>query len=153
MFQPFSQADTSTARQFGGTGLGLTISKRLAQLLGGDVLLVESQAGLGTRFRATVATGSLDGVCMIEGGSNEAVVTLRSEAPGASLSPEAQAKALDGLRILLAEDGPDNQALIAHLLKKAGVDMTTPKPLELTMQKMNRVMDEMEKILNKENGR
>ena len=50
LFKPFTQADTSTTRTSGGTGLGLTISKRLAQLLGGDVTVVESTPNMGTQF-------------------------------------------------------------------------------------------------------
>ena len=50
----------------GGTGLGLTISKRFAELLGGDVAIVETELGVGTTFRATVTTGPLDGVLVRE---------------------------------------------------------------------------------------
>ncbi len=135
IFQPFSQADASTTRRYGGTGLGLTISKRLAGMLGGDVVLVESQAGLGTRFRATVAIGSLEGVRMLEGGLNEEAVTVQRERVPTSLSsPEAQAKPLDGLRILLAEDGPDNQRLIAHLLEKAGAGVTVVENGQMALE-------------------
>jgi CheY-like chemotaxis protein len=133
LFQPFSQADSSTTRRFGGTGLGLVLAKRLAQILGGDLLLVESQVGIGTRFRATVATGSLDGVRMIEGGSNEEAVTVQHKTAAQTPSPAAQTKPLDGLRILLAEDGPDNQRLIAHVLKKAGAEVTVVENGKLAM--------------------
>jgi PAS domain S-box-containing protein len=119
VFQPFSQADDSMTRRFGGTGLGLSISKRLAQMLGGDVILVETGPGRGTRFRATVSTGPLDGVRMIAGGANEEALALRREAKAAS-PPAGNAGVLEGLRILLVEDGEDNQRLIAHLLRKAG---------------------------------
>lgn len=51
MFQPFSQADSTTSKKFGGTGLGLVISRQLAMQLGGDVVLVESRKGEGSRFR------------------------------------------------------------------------------------------------------
>ena len=51
LFEPFTQADASMGRKFGGTGLGLTICRRLAQLMGGDVTIVDSTIGKGTRFR------------------------------------------------------------------------------------------------------
>jgi len=120
IFRPFSQADASTTRQFGGTGLGLTISKRLAKLLGGDVILVKSRPGMGAHFRATVAVGSLDGILMIEGEANEEDVNSLREASPSPLSSKTGTDSLGGLRILLVEDGPDNQRLISHYLKKAG---------------------------------
>lgn len=125
LFQPFSQADASTTRKFGGTGLGLTISKRLAQLLGGDVILVESQPGLGTRFRATVAIGSLQGVRLIDDLSFAGPTPPASPA-AAEIPPSAESdQPLRGLRLLLAEDGPDNRRLITHILTKAGAQLTT----------------------------
>ena len=115
LFHAFTQADSSTTRQFGGTGLGLNISKRLAAMLGGDVT-VESTYGEGSRFRATVSTGSLDDVKMLA--NPTAIVTRNNEAVGLEAS-----EVLD-CRILLAEDGPDNQRLIGHVLKKAGAKVT-----------------------------
>ncbi len=120
LFQPFVQADASTTRKFGGTGLGLAISKRLAEMLGGDVGLVETQPGRGTRFRASVATGSLAGVRLLADPAAAAVVVHRSN-KNASESDELPC---GGGRVLLAEDGPDNQRLIAHLLRKAGASVT-----------------------------
>ncbi|MBN1491004.1 MAG: CHASE domain-containing protein [Phycisphaerae bacterium] len=117
LFQPFTQADASTTRKFGGTGLGLSISKRFAEMLDGDVVVVDSEAGLGTRFRFTVGTGSLDGVTMIQDPLVVAPRDLRQTA-------NANEQALQGCHILLAEDGPDNQRLIAHVLKKAGAEVT-----------------------------
>lgn len=119
LFQPFMQADTSTTRKFGGTGLGLAVSKRLAGLLGGDIAVVETRQGAGTRMRVTVATGLLDGVKMIEDPLTATVLTPDETSAKAS----ADQPALHGDRILLAEDAPDSQRLIAHVLRKAGAEV------------------------------
>jgi signal transduction histidine kinase/ActR/RegA family two-component response regulator len=119
LFQPFAQADTSTTRKFGGSGLGLTISRRMAQLLGGDVTLVETKLGVGSRFRATVHVGPLDDVRMVMNPRSASVIRVDNVAPGAP--PRAQR--LAGSRILLAEDGPDNQRLVAHFLRRAGAEV------------------------------
>ncbi len=116
LFTPFCQADSSTTRTFGGTGLGLTISKRLATILGGDVSLVSAKQGEGACFRFTVATGPLDGIRLIDPHTGFDPATIPRAAPDVDHSVEA----LAGLRILLAEDGPDNQRLISFLLRKSG---------------------------------
>lgn len=118
LFKPFAQADTSMTRKFGGTGLGLAISRRLAQMLGGDIT-VTSEPGEGSRFTVTIETGSLEGVELV-------TCSMVDAAPGAH-DPAAQRKSeepargpLADIRVLLAEDGIDNQRLISHVLKRAG---------------------------------
>jgi len=118
LFQAFAQSDNTMTRKFGGTGLGLTISKRFAEMLGGDVTVVDSQPGRGTRFRVTITTGSLDGVRMIDEPN-----VVPNTAP---LRPSRASQTGDPLdcRVLLAEDGPDNQRLISFVLEKAGAQVT-----------------------------
>ncbi len=116
VFRPFCQADSSTARKYGGTGLGLTISKRLAEMLGGDVIL-RSEPGKGSTFSVTVETGDLEGVKLLT--APEQATARAKPAPTASAASSVR---LDG-RILLAEDGPDNQRLISFVLKKAGAEV------------------------------
>jgi signal transduction histidine kinase len=117
LFQPFSQADTSTTRKFGGTGLGLTISRHLAQLLGGDIT-VTSVPGGGSTFRVRVPCGGpSEGQLHLVNADQVRADTLVRATVG--ITTERQ---LDGSRILLAEDGLDNQRLICFHLKKAGGD-------------------------------
>lgn len=114
VFEPFEQADASTTRSFGGTGLGLCISRHLAQLMGGDVALVKSAPGEGTHIRCTVQVGPIDlGACVealeFAGGSQSQVAEL-----------DADALRTLPYRILLAEDGEDNQDFITAILRRAG---------------------------------
>ncbi len=128
LFRPFTQADTSMSRKFGGTGLGLTICKRLAMMLGGDVTIVSSTPNVGSHFRASIQANMLPESTMIAAhapDANEKVAhaTPVSESltkPASETSPTP----LSGCRILLAEDGPDNQRLISFVLKKAGAQVT-----------------------------
>jgi len=119
IFKAFTQADGTMSRRFGGTGLGLTISKGLAKMLGGDIQ-VESELGKGSTFTVTVETGPLDGVPMVAD-CREAFQELENERQ-AQLRARPPATDLDG-RILLVEDGLDNQRLLTFLLTKAGADV------------------------------
>ncbi|MEI8373840.1 MAG: CHASE domain-containing protein, partial [Planctomycetota bacterium] len=117
LFQAFSQVDNSSARKFGGTGLGLCISKRLMAAMGGKIE-VHSTPGKGSTFSVTIDPGPLDGIRMIRN-TQEA---LLEHLPTPTAAPPDKIK-LSG-RILLAEDGPDNQRLIAFVLRKAGAEVT-----------------------------
>jgi len=109
LFKPFEQADSSMSRRFGGTGLGLAISKRLAEASGGT-LSVRSAVGKGSTFVLTLETGPLDGVAFVSPLIHSFVPSRRTK---------QKLPRLRG-RILLAEDAPDNQRLIAFYLRKAG---------------------------------
>jgi PAS domain S-box-containing protein len=116
LFQPFMQADTSITRRFGGTGLGLTISRQLAEALGGTVG-VTSEYGKGSTFTCTVDTGPLDGVEM-----------LATPPRSAASRDESHTFRLPPLRILSADDGESNQKLISVMLTRAGAAIVDAAP-------------------------
>jgi PAS domain S-box-containing protein len=114
LFRPFGQADSSTTRRYGGTGLGLTISKRLTDLLDGTIA-VDSEPGRGTMFCVEIPAGNLEGVARV--GATQSLAALEER------SPEVE-PSLAGT-VLLVEDGPDNQRLIELLLRRVGLDVVT----------------------------
>ena len=116
IFDPFVQADTSVTRQFGGTGLGLTISRRIAQALGGGIG-VSSEVRKGSTFTVTIATGSLDGVKILDAPAADGMRSPRPKSTDALPS-------LAGVRILVVEDGDTNRKLIGLVLQRAGVEVT-----------------------------
>ncbi|MHC5063940.1 MAG: ATP-binding protein [Planctomycetota bacterium] len=129
VFEAFAQADASTTRRFGGTGLGLAISKRLARLLGGDIF-IEGRLSEGCCFTVSVQVELPEEVEWVGPGR---IDLAQDNEPAAKpeLQPE---KDLQGLSILYAEDGPDNQRLVAHILGKAGGQVTLVENGELAVQ-------------------
>jgi PAS domain S-box-containing protein len=109
LFRSFVQADDSTSRRYGGTGLGLDISKRLAGMLGGDIV-VTSVPGRGSRFECTIATGPA-----VPASNGSVAVQLQRRG--------FEVPQLQG-RVLIADDGKDNQRLIKRVLAAAGLDVT-----------------------------
>lgn len=106
LFTSFSQADTSTARQYGGTGLGLAISKQLVELMQGQIS-VSSTPGQGSLFRFTVTM--TEGIC-----------PAPAQAANAA-ARDADAAAFAGRRALVVEDNPVNQMVIQGFLQRLGV--------------------------------
>ncbi|MBX9855663.1 MAG: response regulator [Gemmatimonadaceae bacterium] len=113
LFQAFTQVDSSMTRRHGGTGLGLTISRRLAQLMGGEVELAQTAVGRGSRFEVRLP------LRVVDDSPHITQITARRLTPAAVPATVT----LRG-HILLAEDGEDNQRLIAILLRAAGAEVT-----------------------------
>ena len=112
IFNPFSQEDITTTRRFGGTGLGLTISRELVELMDG-AMRVESTPGQGSRFSFTipVAVGS-------------ELAALPAAPVGASVSQQVAASAPTQIHVLLAEDNKINQMVATRMLEKLGCKVT-----------------------------
>ena len=110
LFRMFSQADNSMTRKYGGTGLGLALSRSLARAMGGDVKLVESQRDRGSVFRFSV-----------ESRENLLPAETPESTAASRMADEPLAKdTLQNVRVLLVEDSPDNQKLIWRYLSKYG---------------------------------
>lgn len=111
LFQPFAQADVSMTRKFGGTGLGLFVSRRLARALGGDMKIEYSELGKGTTFLATIDISQLPAEI--------------SPIPKPQMQANANKAALKNMRLLLVDDSVDNRELISIFLKGAGATVVT----------------------------
>lgn len=116
LFEKFVQADSSISRNYGGSGLGLTISKELAQKLGGDIVL-DSTPGQGCRFEFSIDTGRVDSTSLLY-----SLTDLPEKEE--SNAPWSVNRRLQG-DILLAEDNLSSQQLISLFLNKAGIAVDT----------------------------
>jgi CheY-like chemotaxis protein len=110
LFQPFSQADDSTTRRHGGTGLGLSLSKKLSHLLGGDVILKESTPNSGSTFEISI-------ICAI---SSE----QKQDRQGNDTFPPVDKELLKDISVLVVEDNVDIKNLYQHILRQAGAKVT-----------------------------
>ncbi|MEZ0392132.1 MAG: response regulator [Pseudobdellovibrionaceae bacterium] len=111
LFRPFSQVDLSIRKEFGGTGLGLTLSKRLAQLLNGDVILSDSVIGQGSTFVVSIGLDDLQ--------------TAHLPISRQERFDPVSAPSLKGRKILVVEDSLDNQLLVRQVLTNEGMLVET----------------------------
>lgn len=120
IFQAFAQADGSVSRKYGGTGLGLTICRQLAELMGGDLSL-ESATGQGSRFRLRLPLPYI------------ASDLLPNPVDG---NAKPKSVSFPGIKVLVAEDNPINQKLLGYMLENLGVSVQVADDGKSAYQKL-----------------
>ncbi len=115
IFEPFTQASTSVCHSYGGTGLGLSLSKNLAKALGGDLYLKSSILGSGSTFTVTIDPGNLENVHRV----SEAQLNRAVEIPK-SVDKSNMHDVLRDVRVLIVEDAGDLQLLMLKFLETSG---------------------------------
>jgi signal transduction histidine kinase/DNA-binding response OmpR family regulator len=115
IFEPFSQADASTTRKYGGTGLGLTISTRIVSMMGGEIW-VHSEVGQGTQFHFTVRMEAAE------------VVPRSAETPPTGI--------LNGVTVLVVDDNPTNRTILQAMLERWEMKPTLVEDAEKAMTEL-----------------
>jgi signal transduction histidine kinase/CheY-like chemotaxis protein len=121
IFEAFTQADTSTTRKYGGTGLGLTISSRLVQMMGGKIW-VESESAPGTRFHFTAMLGVAD-------------------AQAVKIATIAPAEMLRGVKVLVVDDNRTNRGILEGMLKRWEMQPTAVESGEEALEQLSDARD------------
>jgi PAS domain S-box-containing protein len=140
LFSPFFQADDSSKRKYGGTGLGLVLSKRLSNLLGGDTVLTQSELGSGSTFTISIDPGlnsSSSSASTFSSSStsssasfsanklDKTQIQVRSHSnQNKTIQSKAKSSKFDEARVLLTDDSPDNQLLVSRILRLAGANVS-----------------------------
>jgi ammonium transporter, Amt family len=125
LFRPFSQLDASINRRFGGSGLGLALSRKFAQALGGDLVLARSEPTQGSTFVLTILDGPADQEVFQSIPRQEMDFGISLEHVDSEPKIVSDDRTLHGLTVLLVEDSPDNRIMISRFLKKAGAEVKT----------------------------
>jgi signal transduction histidine kinase/CheY-like chemotaxis protein/CHASE1-domain containing sensor protein len=118
LFQSFTQIDISNTRRFGGIGLGLALSRRLAQQFGGEVSLVKSQLNQGSVFQLKISCGNLSKVKWLSNLTEE-LNKPQSVEPHLQSKKSIESK-IKNKKILIVEDSEDNQEIFKYFLNSAG---------------------------------
>ena len=126
LFQSFTQADNSTTRKFGGTGLGLVISKHLANMMGGDVG-VRSEFGVGSTFWMTVRLEKANDIRLVGENAKAAL----PEHPKLILAEQYK-----HVRLLVAEDDEFNQIVVTEMLKQAGLQLDLVENGQMALERV-----------------
>jgi CheY-like chemotaxis protein len=114
LFQPFLQVDSSTTRRHGGTGLGLALARRLARLMGGDVVLSKSGPD-GSVFTATITCDAVADVGFLQASDFAATDVF--------VRDQRQSPPLAGRNVLIVDDSVDNRMLLGRILELAGASV------------------------------